>query len=384
MEKLESQSKIQFKNHFGFDAKVITVSPVPLMILGDHTHYNEGILLSGAVNSYVGVAVSKSKLSTIKINSNFSELNISCNSPEEIEKRKNENFVFMLVHYLYQEKIISGGFNCHIESKIPKYFGLGTIAAIQIGLLKALQKIFRFKATEKEIAEISMNSSTLAVGKISNKGSHYTVLKNRSNSMLSTDLRKGVFRNFDIDSSLKIVITDTGVEFKEIRDLCNARIEECEVGVKGLRLYIWGIKSLRDVNPDFLEKHTKLIPQRIAKRCIFNVSERMRVELAYKYLRSKKWDLLGGLIFESHESLSYDYEVSSPEVDFVVEASKKIKGVLGTKMISCSAVRGTFSLVEENSVSNFKRQIAKNYKEKYGNSPEFDVYDFVDGFKIFN
>jgi galactokinase len=163
--------------------------------------------------------------------------------------------------------------------------------------------------------------------------------------------------------------------------VCNERIDECEIGVKGLRLYIWGIKTLRDVGKDFLLKHYHMLPKRIFSRVLYNVKERARAEEALKLLKKKSYAEFGALIFESHKNLSEDYEISSDQCDFLVGQAGVIEGVLAAKMISCSPILSTFNLVVTGEVAKFTSRIQKAYEKRYNSRLKTHVLKLSGGVK---
>lgn len=385
MDKLTKRTRSVFNEIYGNTRNIeIVKSPASIMLLGDHTHYNEGILISAAVDSFVCVAVRKAADNKISVQSNWTELNIKSKTPEYIQKKSDKNFLFRLLSILIDREIITEGIECVIENEIPQCFGLGTVAAVQIGFLYTLNKVYNLQMTEEEIAEFSIESSMESIGKITNRSHHYTIFKAAANSLLSMDLRHGGFKKLDFSSKYKILICDTGIKIKNIHDTCNSRIDECSVGVKGLRLYIWGIKSLRDIKPDFLSTHAKMIPQRVFLRCLYNVRERMRVELATDALNSAEFLKFGSLVSESHESLNVDYDISSAEMNFLVETASQIHGNIGSKMISCSSIRSTFNIVKTSAVQTFTKEITEKYKAKFGKNIEIHSYSIIGGIDSVN
>ena len=220
------------------------------------------------------------------------------------------------------------------------------------------------------------------IGKISNLAHHFTAALSKKENLLYIDLRTNGYKNLTFpNDDYRIVICDTGLEIENPEKICNERIEECEVGVKGLRLYIWGIKNLRDVGQDFLQKHIKMIPQRVFKRCEYNVLERIRVENSLKHLKGKDYSSFGKQIFNSHTSLAYEYQLSSSELDFLIDKARQITGVLGAKMISCSPLRSTLNIVSKNHLEEFLEIINKEYSGQFEKELNIHVLNFSAGIK---
>lgn len=370
VEDIISLTKSSFVENFGNGENITTVSvPGSLIILGDHTHYNDGITLSVAISRYVTAAVSKRDDDIMNIVFSDCELSYSLSFADfpDSEIQCGQVSFRPLLKILEEEQIISTGFNCLINSNIPSALGLGGVTAHHIAFLTAINKALNLGLSQSEIIGLSRKSELESIGKISNVAHHNTVLKGKGNSLFFHDIRTGESKNIKLNNKqYKIIICDTAKVISDIKETCNERISECSVGVEGLRLYIWGIKNLRDVNLDFLEKHIHMIPKRIYSRVLYNVSERIRVENALKVLKSKNLDSFGNMVADSHKSLRNEYEIGSAKLDFLTTSANQIDGVISSKMISCSPIESTYNLVEADKADKIAKQIKEEYFNKFG------------------
>lgn len=365
-----------FEKKFGKgEEPAIILSPASLIFLGDHTHYNDGILLSCALDCYTVITIRKRE--DAEKNLHFSEE--STTKEFCLNSKDNQLIPYKIAsniaEFVYERYGLTSGFDCIFYSNIPQGVGLGGISSLSIGFINALDKIFNLKIEPVEKNNIARQSEKKYLGKISNKANHFTVANAEAGKITFVDLRKQSFENFKFDGKdYKIVICDTGIKIKNSADLCNERIEECEIGVKGLRLYIWGIKNLRDVNESFLFQHRHMLPKIVYERIHFNVQERIRVENALKAVKKNDKKTFSEQIYNSHKGLSENYNISSKELDHLVEESEKIEGVLASKMISCSPIRSTFHLIEKDKVEQFREQIYNKFSKTFRN--RLNIYDF--------
>ncbi|MFC2139659.1 galactokinase [Bacteroidota bacterium] len=359
----------KFNVHFGeIKTAAVVLSPASIILLGDHTHYNDGISISASVDKYTAIAVRERKDEAVYVVAGNQSFPINAFSDEFFEKVGSFElrFIRKLVQVLRAAGKLTCGFDCAITTNIPLCIGLGYYTPLLIGALSALNIVFKLNLSFEEMVEFSRKVELSLIGKISNKSLHYTVAKGKKNRLFYFDLRNENYTTHSLpEDKYKLVICDTNEIIERVEDLCNERITECEVGAKGLRLYIWGITNLRDVELEFLEKHIHMIPKRVYQRCLYNVKERIRVEKAVKAWKKKDYELVGRQMFESHESLSADYELSSTELDFLVNESKKIEGVIGAKMVSCTPHRSTLNFVETEKVDDFIKKLNSVYKHKY-------------------
>lgn len=373
-----------FDNVFGDPSTaVMNICPASLMLLGDHTHYNEGILISACIDKYWIYLIRKRKDDEIYFAS-IGTNEIETFSLKNLDAGDKESFKLLkgILKYLHEFGLIKFGFDCVVSSTVPECLGLGSYAAYQIGFLNTLKKLFNLNLDEERLLNIVLKNEVGIIGRISNAAHHYTVRYGKEKKLFFTDLRTRTHKSLPLrDANYSIVICDTSKKIVDAQKICKERIEECEVGVRGLRLYIWGIKSLRDVELEFLHKHLHMLPRRIFSRILYNVKEKKRTEDALKGLRKKTMDEFGGLINQSHWSLVEDYDLSFDENNFLVQESSKISGVIGSKTISCSPIRSTFHLVANNKVDEYTKEIKKLYESKFHSELKTYVVKLTGGVK---
>ena len=305
-------------------------------------------------------------------------------SLDKIDEYEKSEFKLLsgLIRMLRQDGILKNGFDCILSSSVPECLGLGSLAAEQVGFLNAIKKSFSLNINNDELFGYVRRKELDLVGKISNLAHHYTVQFGKEKKIFYMDLRTKEHKMLSIDrDDYSLIICDSGEAIVEPQKLCNERIEECEVGVKGLRLYIWGIKNLRDINMDFLHKHYHMLPHRIFNRILYNVKERNRSEEAVKLIRKKSFRELGNLITESNKNLTEDYELKNEHCDFLVNEAVKLEKVLCSKMISCSPIRSTFNIVADDNVDQFTQTIKRLYEQKFNKQLKTHTVKLTGGVK---
>lgn len=380
---LVDETRALFRKIFGFNETNTIVCPGSLILLGDHTHYNDGIILSTAIDRYVVTSIKARVDKKINIHGE------SCRAGTILDPQKfddklvcgNVNFS-TLIEILIKNEYLKTGFDCLIKSNIPICIGIGRITAHFVSLLLALNKTFNLNLSAEEIIQICRESELNYIGKISNKAHAYTILLGEKTKLFKLDLRNEKYESVDwMNGDYKLMIINTNNLIPNAREICNERIDECKVGVEGLRLYIWGIKNLRDVQYSFLEKHVNMIPKLVYKRVKYNVQERMRVESVLNSLKRKKGVNLGEVLTESHEALRNDFDIGIESLDFIVEQLKTFEGVVGSKMISCSTYHSVFAAVQKNRAERLSNYINSVYKKKFKKNLEIIPVDYSNGIK---
>ncbi|MEG8946530.1 galactokinase [Rosettibacter firmus] len=390
VEKKHSEKILSLKSEFekvfeNSNGTVFAITPVSLMLLGDHTHYNDGILLSVALNKYTILILRKRKDNYVKIvnaeNNNKIEFTLS-----DIPEVKEIDFKYHvgLIKILKKNNLINSGFECIYYSEVPDCIGIGKYSSMETGFIMALKKSFRLKIEAEKLFELIHQNELNLIGKISNPTHYYTVMFSKKNKLFFHDLRKKEFNTIPVKKNFEIVIVDTHEKILNPLNICNERIEECEVGVKGLRLYIWGIKNLRDVGLEFLLKHYHMIPRRIFNRVLYNVKERERVEKAINSIKNNSLTEFGKFIFESHWSMAEDYELSNDNLNYIISKSAENDCVIGSKMISCTSIRSSYHIVRKECSEKFIDYIKNVYREKFNKEVTTYTLEFSDGVLLFS
>jgi len=133
------------------------------------------------------------------------------------------------------------------------------------------------------------------------------------------------------------------------------------------------VRALRDVTIEQLEQHCSELPEVVYRRCRHVITENARVIEAGAVLEQHDLNRFGKLMGESHASLRDDYEVSSDELDLMVELAQKIAGVYGARMTGGGFGGSTVNLVKADNADDFRARVAKGYEQVTGLKPEIYI-----------
>jgi len=147
------------------------------------------------------------------------------------------------------------------------------------------------------------------------------------------------------------------------------RRQQCEEGVRLFQKDNPQVKALRDVTMKQLEAAKGKLSDVVFRRCRHVISENGRTIDAANLLNKRQYEEAGELMVKSHHSMRDDYEISTPELDFLVEEAMKIKGVYGSRMTGGGFGGCTVSLVQPRSVENFIKTIEQTYQQKFNIKP---------------
>jgi galactokinase len=184
-----------------------------------------------------------------------------------------------------------------------------------------------------------------------------------------------------VDTSRAVfVVCDTRVKHELAASAYNERRAECERAVELLRGALPGVRALRDVSVADFERHEQLLPEPVRRRARHVVGENDRTLEAAAALRAGALERFGRLMYESHESLSRDFEVSSPELDTLVRVAAAMPAaVFGARMTGGGFGGCTVNLVRRDAVGEFRDTVAREYNRATGRDAPVYVCEAADG-----
>ncbi len=178
----------------------------------------------------------------------------------------------------------------------------------------------------------------------------------------------------------KLVLTNTNVKHSLGSSKYNERREECEAGLIALKTVLPDIECLADVTEEQFEKHSNVIENPTTKKRIRHVvGECARVKKSADALKSGNLSEFGKLMNMSHDSLQHDYEVTCPELDFVVAMGRKIDGVVGIRMTGGGFGGCTVAIIADNAIDTYIETVGNAYTEKFGHDASFYVTEIGNG-----
>ncbi|MCR9083191.1 MAG: galactokinase, partial [Cyclobacteriaceae bacterium] len=197
------------------------------------------------------------------------------------------------------------------------------------------------------------------------------------------DCRSNQHQEIPIDlGEYSLLLVNSNVKHSLADSAYNQRRAACEESVQLLRAHFPYIQTLRDLKNENLNEVEKLLPSSLFPKAKHVITECERVQLAANYLKQGDLKAFGKLMNESHRSLSRDYEVSCPELDFLAEKAWEFPGVLGARMMGGGFGGCTINLFPIEQISTFQNKIEQSYVENFGVAPTFIQVKISEGAKI--
>lgn len=383
MEKLVESVKRNFELKFG-RRPVMIASPGRINLIGEHTDYNEGFVLPGATDRVVVMAVAERDDRLCRFYSldfdQYYEATLDNLSRSEI--RWPDYLQGVLDQFLKSGCKISG-IDLAFGGNIPIGGGMSSSAAVEGGMAFALNHLYQLNLDLLTLTRLAQKAENEFVGVKCGIMDMFANLHGQPKKVMKIDCRSLEFEYFPFErEDIRVVISDTMVRRELASSEYNVRRKQCEEGVRVLQKYHPEIKSLRDVTLDMLEEHRREFDPVVWKRCTYVVRENLRVEQACLDLKKNDFVAFGLKMNESHEGLKNEYEVSSPELDYLVESARRVPGVLGSRMMGAGFGGCTISLVEAGAVDLFREIVMDDYRKKTGREPAVHVVRVEAGTRI--
>lgn len=348
----------------------ITVeAPGRINIIGEHTDYNDGFVLPAAIDKKLSVKLWRNNTGP-QVNITAADLlepfSFDLKNMRPV-KDGWSNYVMGVVHELQKVGAVMDGFDAIFESKVPIGSGMSSSAALECGFAVALNELFSLGFDKWQLVKASQMAEHNYVGIKCGIMDQFACMMGEKEKVMLLDCRSLEFQYFPLElGPYRLLLLNTNVSHSLASSEYNTRRAECEEGVAVLKKEYSRINNLRDVNLGQVVRAKKKIPGHIFRRCHHVVSENQRVLDATQALQDGNHQLLGRLMYQSHFSLQNDYEVSCPELDFLVELTLDKDYVLGSRMMGGGFGGCTINILENKLAAQFVEQVSKQYRNRFG------------------
>jgi galactokinase len=379
VENVEKKFKDKFKQN-----PLLIRSPGRVNLIGEHTDYNKGYVLPGAIDKAIYLAVyprkdDKCNILAVDLN-DFYEFNISS---IQNSKKGWPNYIMGIVDQFCKDGFNITGFDCAFGGDIPIGAGLSSSAAIEAGLAFALNHLFTFRLEKLALVKLAQKSENEFVGVKCGIMDQYINIFGKNKNVLRIDCRSLDYEYFPFEfNNVSVVLFNSKVSHSLASSEYNRRRGECDQGVEVIKNYYPKVESLRDVPKEMLVELKPKFDAVTYKRCKYVVDENDRVLTACEALKKGNLKEFGSLMYESHEGLSNDYEVSCKELDYLVQLTESNSKVYGSRMMGGGFGGCTINIIENDAVEQISKSICHSYEEIFHVKPEVYITSISSGTNI--
>ncbi|WP_162053171.1 galactokinase [Pontibacter pamirensis] len=356
-------------------------SPGRVNLIGEHTDYNNGFVLPAAINKEIFFAIAPNATDIFRVHSfnlgESAEFILANVQPSDISWA---NYLLGVIAQLQKANYKVKGFDLVFGGNVPIGAGLSSSAAVECGIAFGLNEVFGFEIDKFALVKMAQKAEHEYAGVMCGIMDQFASMFGKKNHAIKLDCRslEYEFYNFDMQD-YRIVLCDTQVKHSLASSEYNTRRKECEAGVAILQQYYPEVQSLRDAKLDMLAQHQQEFDPVVYKRCTYIVSENNRVEAACADLEKGDMKSFGDRMYASHAGLQHDYEVSCPELDFLVVQAKQSADVLGARMMGGGFGGCTINLVKVDALTNFVQQMEKAYQQQFNVQLKTYIAEIVEG-----
>ncbi len=371
-----------FKDRFNREP-VIAAAPGRVNLIGEHTDYNNGFVLPGAVDKRIYVAIAPNDTDTINVFAN--QFNESYSFPVSNSQPHTGwmNYLLGVSYHIQQEGKKISGADVLIDGDIPVGAGMSSSAALCSAYGFALNEIFQLGLSRMQLAFIGQKTEHTFVGVQCGIMDQFASLHGKKGHVIKLDCRSMEYEYIPFDfPDYKIVLVNSMVSHSLAGSEYNVRRKQCEEGVSILQQYYPDIKSLRDVQPEWLLQHQQDLSPVVFDRCSYVVHEKERLLTGCAALQKKDLKTFGNLMYATHEGLSKKYAVSCTELDFLVNKAHTIEEVKGARMMGGGFGGCTINIVQADAVEAFTNSVQKAFTALFKVTPDVYVTQIEDGARL--
>lgn len=380
----------RFKELYGKEGEVRAYfAPGRVNLIGEHTDYNGGHVFPCALTlGTYGIVRDREDRVLRFYSANFEKLGVIETSLDDLIPDKAAGWTNYPkgVMWAFEKRgyQLTHGMDILIYGNIPNGSGLSSSASLEVLTGLILKDTFGFKQVSMiDVALIGQDSENNFNGCNCGIMDQFASAMGKKDHAIFLDTNTLNYEYAPVVlEDAKIVITNSKVKHSLVNSAYNDRRNECETALKELQSVV-NIKTLGDLTEEEYEAHKDAIKDPVRqKRAKHAVYENQRTIRAVEALKNNDVELFGKLMNASHKSLRYDYEVSCEEIDILVDLAQAMPGVIGSRITGGGFGGCTVSIVKNDTVDAFIREIGKTYQEKVGHEAEFYVVEIGDGAKI--
>jgi galactokinase len=336
--------------------RVVAFAPGRVEILGNHTDYNEGVVLSAAIDRGVTTSVHRLPQRQIQVSSQTNQ-RTAIEHLDELSPCAQEpwaNYCFGVIRELMAAGLPSNGLRIDIASDLPVGAGLSSSAALEVATAYAAIDLANWPLAPMKIAQLCQKAENEFVGVKCGLLDQASSVFGEDNRAILLDFRSITAETYQLPAGVSLLLLDSGIPHALTGGEYNERREQCQTAAASLK-----VPALRDATSAQV-LNSDLDPL-VKRRALHITGENERVFVARRALLAGDIDAFGMLMFASHESSRHNFENSTPHLDALVEIAQTTNGVIGSRLTGGGFGGSTVSLIR----SELGQEIIDTMQKKY-------------------
>jgi galactokinase len=369
-----------FFTHFGEQPEYITRAPGRVNLIGEHTDYNDGWVMPIAIDYDIRLAIKKRsdrKVRLFSIDFNRDDLFDLDDIGHADSSNGWANYPRGVADVLQKAGYQLSGMDAVITGNVPRGAGLSSSAAMELATATAFRILNGLDISPVKVALLCQKAENEFVGMRCGIMDQFISSLGQSSRALLVDCRSLEYQLVQIPAGVTVLVINSGVSHSLVDSAYNERREQCEAGARAL-----GVKALRDISVETFEARQHELPELTARRCRHVVTEDQRVLDGVKALNKGDVATFGKLMNASHQSMRDWFEISTPEIDILVDIQQHIKGCYGARMTGGGFGGCTVALVEQHAVQKVVDAVKAEYPIRTGKTPEIHICNATTGASV--
>jgi galactokinase len=336
-------------------------APGRVELLGNHTDYNGGVVLSAAID--LGISARGQARSDEKIRLTSEGLSGVVNADLETLAPDDSwaDYPLGVAKVLHDSGFPVAGFEANFSSTLPLGAGLSSSAAIEVSMAVLLTRLFNFQVPAIDLARLCRKAENEYVGVSCGLLDQVSSVFGKKDHAIFLDCRAETVETFPFPPGVGLLIVHSGVKHALSGGEYNERRNQCFEAAE-----ILGVRALRDATSEQLA--AAVMPSLIKRRAAHIIGENERVFQAVDHLKRHDALALGRLMRESHRSSMENFENSTLELDALVEISCAQKGVYGARLTGGGFGGAIVALVSLSAIDEIAKAVEAEYFERTGHN----------------
>ena len=372
---MEEKIKQIFDAKFGGDG-TLYASAGRINLIGEHTDYNGGFVFPGAIDKVIVADIRPNGTDRVRLYSADMDDSAEFGLTEaDAPKAQWARYIFGVCREIIKRGGRVEGFDAVFAGNIPLGAGLSSSAALESCFAFALNDLFNDNKIDKfELARIGQSTEHNYCGVNCGIMDQFASVMGKKGNLMRLDCRSMEFEYFPFaPEHHTLVLVDSHVKHELVDSPYNKRRESCERVARRL-----GIDTLRDADMAMLDAVRGDITDEDYRRARFVIGEKERVLAVCDALNAGDYDTVGRMMYETHQGLSRDYEVSCEELDFLNDVAREC-GVTGSRIMGGGFGGCTINLVPNALVDSFIATAIERFESRYGHAPAIYPVIISDG-----
>jgi galactokinase len=363
-----------FRERFGSDATMLIRAPGRVNLIGEHTDYNDGFVLPIAIDRAIWIALRPRTDRRVVLHS--LDFNATASLDLDDLKQGTEGWIEYIKGVAWEfenglaeqrDKRLTGWEGVSLGD-VPRGAGLSSSAAIELAVARAFAEVNDIPWDARQMALLAQRVENRWVGMQCGIMDQMVIASGQEGMAILIDCRSLAIEPAPLPVAASVVILDTSTRRGLVDSEYNRRRTLCEVAARHA-----GVVALRDLTSEQFHEMLDVFPDDAIPKARHVITENARTLSAADAMRAGDAVRLGQLMNASHESLRYDFQVSSRELDIMVDLARAQDACYGARMTGAGFGGCAIALVDRRRVSDFSSTVSKSYQAATGLVPK--LYD---------